>query len=300
MVKDTLSPKQVARAIGVSESSLKRWCDRGLIPTIRTAGGHRRLSIGGVLRYLRETGQTLVEPEHLGLPATATKGARGLERGRSQLTDALKAGDETLCRQIVFDLYLAGNSLAIIGDDVIATSLAAIGEEWDCGDVEVYQERRGCGILTSILHELRAAQSSGGKGPAAVGGTLEGDPYSLPTAMVEVVLREHGWRACSLGASLPAETLIAAIEEIRPALFWLSASYVADEERFFHGFKEIHATTSKLGVPLVVGGQALVDDVRRRIQYTAFCDSLQHLEGFIEALPPVTPSERPRAADSGA
>jgi predicted site-specific integrase-resolvase len=28
-----LTPKQVARAIGVSESSLKRWCDKGVLPT---------------------------------------------------------------------------------------------------------------------------------------------------------------------------------------------------------------------------------------------------------------------------
>ena len=47
-----LSPKQVARALGVSESSLKRWCDKGLIPTERTAGGHRRLPLAGVLDFL--------------------------------------------------------------------------------------------------------------------------------------------------------------------------------------------------------------------------------------------------------
>jgi excisionase family DNA binding protein len=65
-MKELITPKQVARAIGVSESSLKRWCDRGLIPTVRTAGGHRRLPISGVLSYLRETGHEMVRPELLG------------------------------------------------------------------------------------------------------------------------------------------------------------------------------------------------------------------------------------------
>ena len=69
-IKAFLTPKDLADALGVSESSLKRWCDRGLIPMVRTAGGHRKLPISGVLSFLRETQHELVSPELLGLPAT--------------------------------------------------------------------------------------------------------------------------------------------------------------------------------------------------------------------------------------
>jgi len=65
-MKELISPKQVALALGVSEASLKRWCDKGLIPAIRTAGGHRRLPINGVIHFIRQTGQHLVRPEVLG------------------------------------------------------------------------------------------------------------------------------------------------------------------------------------------------------------------------------------------
>jgi MerR family transcriptional regulator, light-induced transcriptional regulator len=58
-----LSPKQVARALGVSESSLKRWCDQGLIATVRTAGGHRKMASAEVMRYIREHNLPLVSPE---------------------------------------------------------------------------------------------------------------------------------------------------------------------------------------------------------------------------------------------
>jgi len=41
---DHYSPKQVAKRLGVSESSVKRWLDQGVVPVLRTAGGHRRIS----------------------------------------------------------------------------------------------------------------------------------------------------------------------------------------------------------------------------------------------------------------
>ena len=69
-MKELVTPKQVALAIGVSEASLKRWCDKGLLPFSRTPGGHRRLPISGVMQFVRKTGQSLVEPAVIGLPAT--------------------------------------------------------------------------------------------------------------------------------------------------------------------------------------------------------------------------------------
>ena len=71
---EQLTPKQVARAIGVSEASLKRWCDKGLIEMVRTVGGHRRLPLSSVLQFLRSSGHQLVRPEILGLPPTTGTG----------------------------------------------------------------------------------------------------------------------------------------------------------------------------------------------------------------------------------
>jgi len=52
------SPKEVAQRLGVSESSVKRWLDQGVVPVLRTAGGHRRVSEGSLeelLQRLRTT-----------------------------------------------------------------------------------------------------------------------------------------------------------------------------------------------------------------------------------------------------
>lgn len=51
---DHYSPKQVAERLGVSESSVKRWLDQGVVPVLRTAGGHRRVSEESVEELLRQ------------------------------------------------------------------------------------------------------------------------------------------------------------------------------------------------------------------------------------------------------
>jgi excisionase family DNA binding protein len=42
MMGRKLTSEEAARVLGVSEASVKRWAERGLLPTEKTAGGHRR------------------------------------------------------------------------------------------------------------------------------------------------------------------------------------------------------------------------------------------------------------------
>jgi excisionase family DNA binding protein len=281
-MRDLVTPKQVARAIGVSESSLKRWCDQGLIPTVRTAGGHRRLAMPQVMRFLKQRGHRLVDPAVIGLPPTTTgAGDRTLERGLARLRDALVAGQEDLARQVVLDLYLARHRLSAICDQVMTPAFHDIGRLWGCGDVAIYQERRACEISLRLLHELaRLIVPPGPHAPPAIGGTLEGDPYLLATTMAELVLCDNGWRARSLGNMLPAETIQQAIRDTRPRLVWLSVSAIDDPVKFVEAAAAIFETTRKQGAALAVGGRALLPELRRRLRFGRWCETLHDLELF--------------------
>lgn len=276
-----LSPKQVARAIGVSESSLKRWCDRGLLRMVKTAGGHRRLSRADVLEFVRESGRELAQPEVLGLPAAVGQGTRVLQTASEQLAEALERNDETIARQIVLDLHLQHHRIAVICDDVIAPAFHRIGERWECGSVDVYQERCACEITIRILHELSHLLPPVTTGKRALGATCEGDIYQVPNCTVALVLKQAGVHARSLGCNLPFDSLVAALTAHRPDLFWLSVSYISEEDRFLEQFHRLYQAASQHGVALVVGGRGLTDDLRRKMQYTVFADTLQHLESYL-------------------
>lgn len=281
---DLVSPRQVARAIGVSESSLKRWCDRGIIKTVRTAGGHRKMTIAEVLRYIREQGQSLVAPAILGLPPVSENAVLGVTRSGPRLVEALLAGNELLARQIVFDLHLAKHPLSVICDDVIGAAFRDIGDRWACHTADVYQERRGCEIVLRILFNLRRLQPLPESSWLAIGGTIEGDFYTLPTAMAELVLRDAGFVTNSLGTSIPIASLIRAVNETRPKLFWLSVSHIPDRIDFVAEFAALSQACAGAGTALAVGGRALTPELRQRMSYSSYCDTMQHLAAFSQTL----------------
>jgi MerR family transcriptional regulator, light-induced transcriptional regulator len=279
------TPKQVARALGVSESSLKRWCDRGILPTVRTAGGHRRIELTAVLDYLRRTGRAALRPEVLGLPTSSGAGERAIPRAKERLRDALVAGDAAISRRVILDLFMAGQTISTIGDRVISPAFQEIGSGWECGDVEVYQERRACEIVGRVLHELETLVPQGpDTAPLAMGGTVEGDVYGLPTTLVGLVIRQQGWRSHSLGPGLPFATMLAAIRQHQPRLFWVSVSHVANEQAFLAEYDAFFHEASRITL-VAVGGRALREELRSAMHYTVFCDRLNHLESFLATLP---------------
>lgn len=279
--QELLSPKQVAKAIGVSESSLKRWCDQGVVPTVRTVGGHRRIPMKGVLTFLQKSGQQLIQPEVLGLPRLDRSSERNLVTALSHLTEALVTGNNEVCRKILLEMYLGGMSLAAICDDLFRPAFRQIGDKWECGDVEVYQERNACEIAQRALIEFRLAWSATDvSAPLAMGGTLSGDNYRLPTSMCELVLLDAGWSATSLGTNLPYQTWHSALETLRPQLMWVSVSHLDDPELFLREYPKLYEHAQSLSIPVVLGGQAITQELRDQVRFTVWCESMRQLESF--------------------
>ncbi len=242
------------------------------------------MQIGDALEFIRQHDQSLISPELLGLPPVSLGADLGLERSKNRLLEAILQGNDLLSRQIVFDLYLAKHSLSVICDNVIGAAFHAIGKRWECKEADVYQERRACEIALRIIFELRRLQRPPTGKWVAIGGTIEGDLYTLPTAMAELVLRDAGYVATSLGNSIPFDSLVNAIHEARPRIFWLSVAHIADDFDFLPGFSRLSDACLRRNTALVVGGRALKSELRQKMRFAAHCDTMQHLESFARTM----------------
>ncbi|MGB7326636.1 MAG: helix-turn-helix domain-containing protein [Rubripirellula sp.] len=275
------SPRQLANALHASESSVKRWCDQGAIPTIRTVGGHRRITLDGLQHFLQTSNQTLLAPEALGLAKFETiepvSVPGNADPDQQTFRDSLAKGDEAACRRVLRSRLAAGEAFGQTADYFITDAMHGFGEAWQCNELDAYQERRGCDICIRLINELRSELPRlPATAPIAIGGTPPNDPYQLPTALIELSLREIGWNATSLGSNLPIDSLLQAVRDCSPQMVWLSVSAIEDRVSFV---SQEHRLAEGLGddVSLLIGGRALDDDVRSKLQYTGFCDSLKSL-----------------------
>ena len=289
---ELLTTRQVAAELQVSESSVKRWCDLGLIPTQRTAGGHRRILRGGLQEFLATSGAKSVAPlaKNFLTPSSALQVSEAVEgystSSRQELVQrfqqALIAGDEPLCRELFERWTMQFRGVAQLGDALISGAMERIGRLWECGRAEVFEERRSCEICARLLNDLRHQVAvPQPNAPRAIGGTLSGDHYALASQLVELVLREAGWNANNLGGNLPLDTLLAAVRREQPRLLWLSISHVPDHESFISNYNAFYSSLPA-NLVVAVGGQALTDQLRPRIGYTAHCDNLEQLSALAQ------------------
>ena len=289
-LEDSFSPKQIAAALKVSESSVKRWCDRGEIRTDRTIGGHRRIPLGFLLEFLESTNRRLVNPEAIGLDehkqsiTQISVNPEDLPLQQVKLEHALLNGIEEDCRQIVCSWFSSLGGVAPLTDDLICPVFRSIGDGWLSGRVGVFEERQGCEIMLRLIHELRRLiPEPSGMSPLAMGGTPSGDQYQLATSVAELVFREQGWRTINLGSNIPFADLLSAARKHMPRLFWLSISHVEKEDLFLEEYSNFVKRLPK-GIILVVGGRALSEQLRTQLLYSTHCDGMRQLSTFAKSL----------------
>jgi methanogenic corrinoid protein MtbC1 len=116
-----------------------------------------------------------------------------------------------------------------------------------------------------------------------MGGTAEGDNYQVANQLIEIVFREAGWRTISLGSSVPFSSMASAIQKYRPKVFWLSVSYIESPEDFLVRFENF-AQALPPGTMLVVGGRSLGESLRKKMRFSAYCDSMRQLSTFARSM----------------
>jgi excisionase family DNA binding protein len=217
-----LSPRELADALGVSESSLKRWVDAGKITAARTEGGHRRIALPEAMRFIRESGAPLARPELLGVGelAPVARHSRDDEGFRHYLLE----GDAGGARRWLVERYLAGYTVAELCDGPVKKAMHRIGELWAHDAEGIYIEHRATDACLQALAHLRGTFEPPPLAPIAIGGGPEEDPYIVPSFMAAMVLAAAGLRTVNLGPDTPVSAFERALAHHSPALVWVSAS----------------------------------------------------------------------------
>ncbi len=278
---ELLSPRQAAELLGVSEASVKRWCDRGILPAVRTEGGHRRVPTEDVQKMLAERGgrpQNRKPEEVVG----AAGEWRDIESISQRLCAANSAGDEAAACMVLRDGVAAGHDLPALLDALLTLHAARLSED-EYRDWMESQSGQTCrDALTLLRREYERTPRT--VAPVVLAG-LDGDQCPITLHAAALATRASGFKTILLGAGLPFHTLRDAITELNPAVLVLRLACVkmpqAVREHVEQLVKAAHATRSAvvvLGCPSEVGCLATLP--------VRMCENLTALAQILRVLVP--------------
>lgn len=235
---DLMTTVDVGRLAGVGPTSVKRWADEGLIPCVRTAGGHRRFPRDAVESFLRrQRGSTadatvdlLLRTEGLGVEAR-------LLAERSRL----------------------GSWVAVA--EHLGMVVGEIGRRWRAGSITIIQEHLATERLSRAVSRISEAMPVAPTAPRCLLACAEGDDHALGLSLVELCLREVGWRTLWSGRRTPTDELVAMAHQRSMEMLALSASAASTEETILgRQLAQLAPACAGAGVALALGGDGAWPD----------------------------------------
>ena len=287
-----LTSKEAARLLGVSEASIKRWANSGLLPSEKTAGGHRRFRPEDVAVFRRGRGHsterrataTVVQlQERRKAESRATGGHRV---SYQVLVEALVGGRVEEASALLVNAYLHGHNLASLFDEVLSRAMHHVGELWYEGKLTVAQEHVATRTVLSAIQRLRGVidvAEENGLLAICCGG--EDDFHELSVQCTQVLLDSEGWRVLNLGPNTPFFALTEATMRSRPRVVCVSATILYHLDRAVREYKEFREVAQRTGTAIVLGGAGLSEDsTRKRFPADLHADTFQQLMEFVIAL----------------
>jgi len=281
-----LSPKQLGKAIGVSESSLKRWIDDGLIDVIRTSGGHRRVELAEAIRFVRQRGYTVKDPSVLGLTAADDQSGRASD---TQLADhffeLLEKGRDKQFIAAVTRLYLDGHPIGVIIDGPIRAAMNQIGELWHNNPDGIGIEHRATDICIRTMGYMHSLiKTPPANAPLAIGGAPAGDMHLISSLCVSLVLAEQGWREANMGANTPWDQFASVAKRDEASLIWVSMTAEPNAD-YAKKLRELAESVADQSCQIIVGGRQLSDPITRLdLDNLHTANSMAELQSFSRGL----------------
>lgn len=286
-ISKSLTTKEVARLCRVSDATVKRWEDAGIIKSERTNGGHRRFRAEEVARFQREQGLGLKRT--LGDESVFALNNRGAETKNYNdytIYDALLAGSESVTSDMLISAHLNGKPLTLIFDEMICPALRKIGERWFAGEISVAQEHLATRTVLNAIYKLRnTLPVPEPTGTLAICCALENEYHELPTHLAQITIENEGWDVFNFGANTPIYCLTEEMSKHQPDIICISSTIINDIERLSRDFTAFREAAFKQKVSIILGGKIFdADCMRKRFPADLYAQAFAEVAEYIREM----------------
>lgn len=278
----TFTTKEVARLCHVSDATVKRWEDAGLLNSERTSGGHRRFRPEEIARFQREQGlgQKLSHGDESVFAASNRCSELKAKSGYT-FFDALLAGCEEAAADVLINTHLQKKRLDKIFDDTVCPPIRKIGKLWFEGELTIAQEHLATRTAQNALYKFRSVLPVPEPcGRLVMCCAFEGEFHELPTHLAQMVFENEGWEVLNFGANTPLFCLIEEIKKHAPDAVCISATVMNDMERLARDYSEFRRQTKE--IPVILGGGIFIDEcMQKRFPAELYAEKFAELNKFL-------------------
>ncbi len=230
-----ITTAEVCRIAGVGPTAVKRWADQGLLRCVKTGGGHRRFERAQVEALVRAGASEASEAWNDWIGALLDENGIYATEGRL-MTERSRLGSWYQVAARMGDL------------------LAVVGRRWVEGTLSIGEEHLITARLQRALARVSESLPLATDAPRCLLATAEADEHTGGLSLVELCLREAGWRTLWAGARMPSAEVAAEIVRLKPAMVALSASATADPAVLARQADVVGQACRQLDVALALGG----------------------------------------------
>ncbi len=238
-IEDPTYPLRAAsRLTGLSPEVLRAWERRyGVVEPLRTPGGTRRYTARDLERLRRvkaavDAGHRIssvakfddAELDRCSQPTPATP-ATGTEAVLAAL-DRLDANEA----QRLFSIELASRGPVAFARDFALPLVQEIGSRWVDDRMTIASEHLASGVLRSLFGSALTPSSAARLGPTIVFTTPSGERHELGLQIAALTAMGAGANPVFLGAELPVESMLGAVEQADAAVLALSIVTIATDK----------------------------------------------------------------------
>ena len=258
--------------MGVSRSTVQRYCDSGVLRLHRTLGGHRRLYAEDVIRWLKDSQAKKRRPR---TPSSDSRDKLTVKTVANALLDGKLNRLESLSNRVLIGEYGLGK----LCDDFLQPAREYIAERRVAGKITTVEEWRSLLHLEQFLTQMTKPHQKMDR-PVAVGATIGNDPLDVGSRMLETVLRNEDFEAFHAGANLSSACLAEMVQRLDAQWVWISYEQVEDYAATVSHARVLHNELPP-GCRLLIMGSALNATLLKFLPREFVLDSFQSLVELI-------------------
>ena len=256
--------------MGVSRSTVQRYCDRGILTLHRTVGGHRRILASDIESWLSRHGRKTDVAALESHPKASPR----------RLAELWLWGNQFELNHELNHVIVSKSSLESVLDNSIVPALDILNTQLKQGNLSMQVHQIACLRARQWLQRLsQSNQRLKRPGSFAIGVQVGSDPGELWAIMTSLVLNQTGVEAIYLGKQTNASVVTELCKTSAPDFLWVdyhgehSVNSIVDHNQAM--YRELPSNCR-----LIMMGKSLTSSLRRRMHYDCFAESMQQLVHF--------------------